>query len=336
MTTTEQCGPFSNAFDAPFIDPSCVVDPDHCQTCCPWYPQPCKGEFGEGFGEGFNCQHGSCVTLAGPEVGDGLIHGCEYPWQCLPWQADMACCDDWPNLDKDLRLRATTLAWNTMKSLTAGRVASGCTTLRPCYTPSTCNECYGSPDLLNPQLINGEWYNWPSCRDDNCSCCSICEIELPGRVAALLEVNIDGYRHDPRLFRIDNGNQLVRQDGCCFPQCQNMGAPYGYYGTFGIKYVPGVVPAADGRWAVGVLACEYAKACTGGKCRLPSAITSLSRQGVTMEFPRTMFEFGTGIREVDAYIYSINPNRLKVAPQVWSPDLPKHRVTTGQPRGIWP
>ena len=44
-----------------------------------------------------------------------------------------------------------------------------------------------------------------------------------------------------------------------------------------------------------------------------------------------MFPDGmTGIREVDAYLISINPNALKMPPMVWSPDVPwaKHRYET--------
>ncbi len=57
-----------------------------------------------------------------------------------------------------------------------------------------------------------------------------------------------------------------------------------------------------------------------------------------MEFRQGMFDFGTGIREVDAFVHALNPNRLKARPKVMSPDMPsrKHRITTRQIRGIWP
>ena len=80
-----------------------------------------------------------------------------------------------------------------------------------------------------------------------------------------------------------------------------------------------------------MLACEFAKACTGGKCRLPSSVTSIARQGVTMTISSGMFLGGqTGIREVDAYVVSVNPNAQVMPPVVWSPDVPwaKHRYLT--------
>jgi hypothetical protein len=46
-----------------------------------------------------------------------------------------------------------------------------------------------------------------------------------------------------------------------------------------------------------------------------------------------MFPDGmTGIREVDAYLTSINPNALRQPPRVWSPDMPGHRFTTAMAR----
>ena len=110
-----------------------------------------------------------------------------------------------------------------------------------------------------------------------------------------------------------------------------MTVPLGDPGTIGITYVPGIVPDAAGLWAAGVLACEYAKACSGAHCRLPAAVTSIARQGVTFTMSSGMFEDGmTGIREVDAYLYSLNPNALTIPPMVWSPDVSwaRHRYTT--------
>src|SRR4029077_1489144 len=93
-------------------------------------------------------------------------------------------------------------------------------------------------------------------------------------------------------------------------------------------YVPGIIPDASGLWAAGVLASEFSKACQGAKCRLPSSVTTITRQGVTMTMDEGMFSNNlTGIREVDAYLISINPNAHRIPPMVWSPDVPwvKHR-----------
>jgi len=209
--------------------------------------------------------------------------------------------------------------------------------MRPCFSQQACKVCFGD-SWLNPYVdAAGNWVNAAARRDGSCSCCDVCEMILPGQAAAITEVNIDGYRLDTQLFRIDNGNRLIRMDGCCWPNCQNLNAPEGAIGTITIKYVPGILPTEAGLWAVGVLACEFAKACNGDKCRLPNRVTSLVRQGVTMELDSGgMFANGTGIREVDAYIESVNPNGLKTPPKVWSPDMPsaQHRLTTGSARRL--
>ena len=110
-----------------------------------------------------------------------------------------------------------------------------------------------------------------------------------------------------------------------------MDRPLGEICTLGITYVPGIRPGPAGECAAGVLACEFSKACAGGKCRLPSSVTGLTRQGVSFTMTTEMFPGGmTGIREVDAYLTTVNPNQLKVPSTVWSPDLPTsgHRYTT--------
>jgi hypothetical protein len=156
----------------------------------------------------------------------------------------------------------------------------------------------------------------------------MCEIVMPGPVAGLVKVTFDGVEVALSNFRIDNLHRIVRTDGTCWPSCQNMNAPLTEVGTLGIEYVPGIIPSPAALWAAGVLACEFSKACTGGKCRLPSSVTSIARQGVSFTMSEGMFADGlTGIREVDAYLVSINPHGHRIPPMVWSPDVPwaKHR-----------
>ena len=75
-------------------------------------------------------------------------------------------------------------------------------------------------------------------------------------------------------------------------------------------------------------AVEYARACTGGKCRLPQGVTSIVRQGVSFEIEGGAFPNGfTGIREVDAWIALWNPDGLRQQAKVYSPDLKRPRLT---------
>lgn len=250
--------------------------------------------------------------------------GCQL---CVPYQACFDCCPGWGDYEDSLRCRATSLAWSTLRLLTGGRVGNCPVTMRPCLT-DPCDVCSNNWLTMQPTQWNGAWYNQVCGRGD-CSCTRLCEILMPGPVAEITEVSLDGIVIDPTLFRLDNGNLLLREDGECWPSCQDMGAPLGDPCTLGITYVPGVKPGAEGEWAAGLLACEFAKACTGGKCRLPSAVTAISRNGTTMEMTTGLFANNiTGIREVDAYVASINPYSLRTPPRVWSPDLPQHRYST--------
>lgn len=79
---------------------------------------------------------------------------------------------------------------------------------------------------------------------------------------------------------------------------------------------------ALGARAGGVLAVEFLKLLTSDKkCRLPSSVTNVSRQGLTFEVTRGMWPEGkTSIPEVDAYLMLWNPHGLKTRPRVWVPD----------------
>jgi hypothetical protein len=244
---------------------------------------------------------------------------------CVPCLSppDSACCPDWDGLDPVLQGRALDLAWASMRYLTGGRVGSCPVALRPC-APEPCGPCSGG--WLSPRIVGGQWYN-AYCGGRGCSCSPLSEVLLPGPVAEVLEVRVDGVSLDPSAYRLDDGRGLVRVDGGAWPACQDMAGGPSDPGTFFIDYVPGVPLTPAAAWAAGTLACEFAKACSGGKCRLPSSVTSLTRQGVTMQFDDSMFSNGmTGIREVDAYLLSVNPHRLKVPPRVWSPDIPQGRL----------
>lgn len=254
---------------------------------------------------------------------------------CVPYTPEMACCDDWDSHDSALQERATALAWSSLRHLTAGRVGQCPVLIRPCRAG-----CAGASDgVLAPDYRDGKWYNTVcgACGATGCSCGPVCEVVLPGEVAAIGAVFVGGAMLDYSAYRVDNGNRLVRQDGDCWPTCQDLSQPWDGHDAFSVVYLPGIWPGPDGLWAAGVLACEFAKACSGGKCRLPSSVTSVARQGVSLSFTEGMFAGGvTGIREVDAYVASVNPNHLLVAPRVWSPDLAasQGRVQTAGPS--WP
>jgi len=249
------------------------------------------------------------------------------PGDCIPFDADMACCDDWDSVDPDVADRAQALAWATIRTLSGYRTGNCPVIMRPCLT-KPCDCCAGG--WMNPVIVDGKWYNCV-CGGPKCSCTKMCEISFPGEVARVDEINLGGELLTLSDYRIDNGYILVRMDGECWPSCQDLGAPVGAPNTLSVRYVPGILPGSAGLWAAGVLSCEFAKACSGAKCRLPSSVTSIARQGVAFQMAATMFEGGmTGIREVDAFLLAVNPAGLTRPSLVWSPDLPsvRHRYQT--------
>ena len=62
--------------------------------------------------------------------------------------------------------------------------------------------------------------------------------------------------------------------------------------TFSVTYLNGYPVDGLGAYAAGVLAMEFAKACTGGKCRLPAGVTSVARQGVSLQIATGAFPAG--------------------------------------------
>ncbi len=256
---------------------------------------------------------------------------------CVPWSPTMDCCPDWGDLDDALLCRSIDLAWSTLRNLTAGQVGNCPVVTRPCLA-GPCALCDAGAAIHLAHVGSCGHDCWATvCGQRGCSCPRLSEIVLPGQVAEVWQVMVDGCVLDVESYRVDNGNRLVRTDGTSWPSCQDMAADVNRPGTMAVWYVPGIVPDSSALWAAGVLTCEFSKACTGGKCRLPSSVTTIARQGITMEIGAGMFANGlTGIREVDAFILSVNPNTLKVQPMVWSPDLApaKHRYTTWAARPV--
>lgn len=244
---------------------------------------------------------------------------------CVPWQPDMGCCSGWEQFDPELLARATDLAWMTLRVLSGGQVGNCPITVRPCLQSpcQPCAEVMSLPRVVRLSGCEGCWKDGPACGGDGCSCSVLHEIVLAGSVAQIVSVRVDGAALAPDKYRVDNGNRLVRTDGEPWPSCQYMERDPSEQGTLAVDYVPGIAPGRAGLWAAGVLVCEFVKACSGSKCRLPSSVTSISRQGISMELSTGMFPDGmVGIREVDAYLTSVNPYGLRSPSKVWSPDAP--------------
>ena len=259
------------------------------------------------------------------------------PGTCL-WPIDPACLEDsWDALDSAVQQRALTLASATLNRLTGYRVGGCPVTVRPCKQGCAgaaqrpaywdMQGVYGHSGGFWPHIEGGVWVNSCGCQTD-CSCTALCEVTLPAPVGRVDAVQVGTALVPDTDYRVD-GNRLVwtGDTECPWPVCQDLAAPVGADDTFAVTYLNSYPVDTLGAYAAGIMAMEYAKACTGGKCRLPTGVTAVARQGVAFDITSGAFPGGlTGIREVDAYLALWNPEPIRQAPQVWSPDLHPPRV----------
>lgn len=232
---------------------------------------------------------------------------------------------------QDLHL-AEVLGWTTFQSLTGYSVAICPIEVRPCRERVGERVYREYPvvgsSAFQPALSGGAWVNC-ACGDyDGCSC-GVSWVDLPGYIGRIDSVTIDGVPLPKTAYRVEAGSRLIRQDGGVWPD-QDLSLPAGQPGTWTVRYFQGDAPTEVDSWAAGILAAEFLKAMNDDKkCRLPSGVTNVVRNGVTIQLAQNLFLDGTtGIREVDAVIAQRNPHRLAQPPRVASPDSRRSAVTT--------
>jgi hypothetical protein len=262
------------------------------------------------------------------------------------WTIDTGCCTpEWGALTPDQQDMAEAYAIGLLDKLTGFRFGQCPVVLRPCQSkcgwftgyrtwpvgqPGTTGA--GAPWMI-PYVDNGVWRNC-GCTG-GCTCRARCELALGLPVATIESVTIDGALLDPSAYRLDSvqgrGPVLVRTDGECWPECQDMEAGPADVGSFVVTLVPGESLPPEAPALAGKLACEFARACVGGDCALPQELQSLTRNGVDVQVvdPAVLPEaILTGIAEVDRWVRAVNPQGLRSRPRVFSPDVRPHRVTS--------
>lgn len=256
----------------------------------------------------------------GPYDSDGELPCIAVDWSCLTDEQQAA-------LDPDAKTRAELLAQNTIRVLTGGQVGNCPILVRPCIAG-----CGVDFPILNPVIRDGRWYNTCGCPAEDCSCVALTKVILKGPVGGIVEVKVNGEALDPAMYRVDNGNELVRISGPTWPTCQDMTLADDQPGTMSVSYFQGAALDRVGRFVAGVLAKEYLDACNGEECRLPFGVSSLTRQGVDFDFSAGLFPGNrTGIEQVDIWVAAWNPYSQKAPSMIFSPDEMGHRQTTWAP-----
>jgi hypothetical protein len=247
---------------------------------------------------------------------------------------DPLCCDEWETLDPAVQSSARDYAALILWAATGRQFGLCEVTVRPCGMRPCADgtlDFFGmgwSGGTWTPYVWNGTWYNCPCV--GLCCCEPRCQIRLMGPVDSIVEVLIGGIAVDPATYRVDDQHWLVRTAGECWPFCADMDTDDGA-NVLEVTYVRGTTPPPALLRAASTLACEWGKACTGGDCRLSNRVTSIARQGISIEMasPDEFLDDGlTGLWEVDSVIKALNPYRRKERGRILAPELNVPRMVT--------
>lgn len=254
---------------------------------------------------------------------------------CAAWEAMYPC--DVTAVSPEVLADATMFATEVVSSLSGRQFGLCPVTIRPCL-----RECLSTP-------YTAGYSPWPGSQigispflatigcgssgcTDTCSCTSLSEVVLPAPVDSIVTVKVNGSPLVTGAYRLDDNRTLVRVDGQAWPRCNDLSVDDTHAGTWSITFNHGQPQPEGSKWAVGELACQFIRAREGEDCRLPSSVSRLVRQGVTIEFPdiQGLFKHGlTGLYLVDMFIKSVNPNGLKRRSKTYSVDgaLPRRAGT---------
>ncbi len=237
---------------------------------------------------------------------------------CEPWiDADRLCCPDdagsAPCSDPDADVVEPTYLWSDDELIEA---ATGILFRATCRLfPGEC------PLVVRP---------CPPCScHDRCHCGRPYHfIVLSERypVTAVTAVKIDGVTLDPSEYRVDDHHRLVRLGGERWPTRQDLELPDTEVGTFSVAFTAGRVPPIQLQMACAELACELKRACGGMSCNLPRSVTSVARQGVTLNIDAleaAVTGSATGLAMVDNVVAQYNCKRSRA--RVWHPSLSNER-----------
>lgn len=154
------------------------------------------------------------------------------------------------------------------------------------------------------------------CNRRHCGCGRYIYVDLQDRypVISVDEVKVDGLVVPPTSYRVDDFHRLVRTDNECWPSCNDFTEPTTAVDTFEVTYTAGRRPPPELQMAAAELACELKRACGGNDCRLPANVTSVQRQGVTLNIDAleaAVTTGQTGLAAVDLAVRHYDCNRAK-------------------------
>lgn len=203
-----------------------------------------------------------------------------------------------------------------------------------------CDDCLCGYQVLSRGHIVGPWdwgYLYASLCDTCLVACNPSLVKLSGYpVQAITQVLIDGVALAADQYGVFRHRYAMRLDDGRWPLRQNLTLPDTEEHTFSITYTYGATVPSLGAAAAAQLACELYKACAGQDCALPSGVTRIQRQGITIDrlaFTTWSFRknrsWQTGLALVDAFLSAYNPAGLQRRPTFWAPG--KHQYAPVMP-----
>lgn len=220
-----------------------------------------------------------------------------------PWPVDQESCrlqDVSP--DDPIVEQSIATASSIMTRLSGYRIGQCNTSIRPLDLCPTCRTwCCGGSDALHikgPYAIN---------------------------VWDVTAVRLGPTEYPANTWRFDRPSSMLwRVPPDTWPLRDEKWSENGEGEAFVVDATIGTPPDA---WALDVAARlteELVLSCVGKKCRLPSNVTTVTAQGVTVRLRDE--EVNTLIPELGAWINAVNPHGARLPAAVFSPDIgPAHR-----------
>lgn len=279
------------------------------------------------------------------------------PCELNGWGPDEACLKLPDGTTDEQRELWRRVAAEILYNRTGQRFGDGCAhTVRPCrkkcadgwasrlnFWPAGYN---GSPWI--PYVdVNGDMRNASLCGcSTDCHCGSeLCQIELPGPIRDIVQVDINGTVLDSSVYFSYDARFLVLRpevadvhpdlDITCWPMCQDLSKLAGQPDTFSVTYSIGLAVPFMAQVAMSEVMNHLAQQCDGCGCGAGARqnLQRLSRQGVELEFAdaQQVFTDGRlGLPLADMFIQTYNPGGLPRAMRVFSPDAPRRpRIQLG-------
>lgn len=255
---------------------------------------------------------------------------------CEPWEPIWTCNIELITGAAEVTGVAVQAASEILYQLSAQRFGLCNVKLRPCR--KSCQGGfpwwswweYGS--YPQPYWWNGTWYNLAcgSCPGDSCSCIGLSETELPGPVAGITEVKLNGVVLTAGVdYRVDDYRKLVSL-GDPWPYCQDLRLEDTEDNTWSVTAEYGEIVPVIGRMAVGELALEFVRYLTcSDDCQLPFGVVDVSRQGISMTIQNTAELIKQGIINLPMsamFIQASNPEHLTARAAVYDLDAPTYRA----------